>query len=185
MIEPTKVLIVDDEDVIRQMVTRVLKYMGINSDSAENGFQALEKLKTERFDIIIADIRMPNMDGMELLKIAGTDYPDIDVIIMTAHAARYSFVDVVEAGATDFINKPFSVEEMKAKMERVLRERGTMKELAVKSARLEKAYADLLEAKDELARLGGGDNRQRDFLLGEIERLKQDNARLKCRGGDK
>ncbi len=185
MTEPTKVLVVDDEDVIRQMVGRVLKYMGINSESAENGFQALEKLKEGRFDIIIADIRMPNMDGMELLKIAGKEYPDIDVIIMTAHAVKYSFIDVVEAGATDFINKPFSVEEMKAKMERVLRERRTVGELAGKSVRLEKAYGDLLAAKDEVARLGNGVNPDREFLLGEIERLKQDNARLRSKGGDK
>ncbi len=185
MTEPIKVLIVDDEDVIRQMVGRVLKYMGINNESAENGFQALEKLKAGRFDIIIADIRMPHMDGMELLKVAVKDYPDIDVIIMTAHAAKYSYVDVVEAGAKDFINKPFSVEEMKAKMERALRERRTMKELAGKSFRLEETYMELLAAKDELARLSNGINREREFLLGEIEQLHKDNARLKSGGGNR
>lgn len=182
---PTKVLIVDDEDVIRQMVGRVLKYMVIESDTAENGFQALERLKTSRFDIIIADIRMPNMDGMELLKLVGKEYPDIDVMIMTAHSAKYSYVDVVEAGAADFINKPFSVEELKAKMERVLRERAMMKELVAKSAQLEKAYMDLLAVKDEEARLRNGINHEKEFLLGEIERLKQDNARLRSKGGDK
>ncbi len=185
MNNPTKVLIVDDEDVIRQMVGRVLKYMAIESESAENGFQALEKLKTGRYDIIIADIRMPNMDGMELLKIAGKEYPQIDVIIMTAHSAKYSFVDVVEAGAADFINKPFSVEELKAKMERVMRERAVMKELIGKSAQLEQAYLDLLAAKDEVARLGNVANHEKDFLQGEIERLKQDNARLRIKGGKK
>lgn len=185
MSEPTKALIVDDEDVIRQMVGRVLKYMGIESETADNGFQALEKLEAGRFDIIIADIRMPNMDGMELLKIAGKKYPDIDVIIMTAYSAKYSYVDVVEAGAADFINKPFSVEELKAKMERVLRERATMKELLRKSTQLEKAYTDLLALKDEEARICNGVNKEREFLLGEIERLRQDNARLRSKGGDK
>ncbi len=184
MSQPTKVLVVDDEDVIRQMVGRVLKYMGIESEAAENGFQALEKLKAGRFDIIIADIRMPNMDGMELLKIANKEYADIDVIIMTAHSAKYSYVDVVEAGAADFITKPFSVEELKAKMERVLRERATMKELVAKSAQLEKTYMELLAVKDEEARLRNGINHEREFLLGEIERLKQDNARLRSKGGE-
>lgn len=185
MTEPIKVLIVDDEDVIRQMVGRVLKYMAIESDGAENGFQALEKLKAGRYDIIIADIRMPNMDGMELLKIARMEHSNIDVIIMTGHAAKYSYVDVVEAGAADFINKPFSVEELKAKMERVLRERAMMRELVGKSAQLEKAYMELLAAKDEIARLGNATNREKDFLAGEIDRLKQDNARLGSKGGAK
>lgn len=185
MNEPMKVLIVDDEDVIRQMVGRVLKYMAIESEGAENGFQALERLKTGRFDIIIADIRMPNMDGMELLKVVRMENPDIDVIIMTGHAAKYSYVDVVEAGAADFINKPFSVEELKAKMERVLRERAMMKELIGKSTQLEKAYMELLAAKDEVARLSNATNHEKEFLLGEIDRLKLDNTRLGKKGGDK
>lgn len=184
MTEPTRILIVDDEDVIRQMVGRVLKYMGIESEVAENGFQALEQLKGGRFDIIIADIRMPNMDGMELLKIVGKEYPEIDVMIMTAHSAKYSFVDVVESGAADFINKPFSVEELKAKVERVLRERASIKELVRKTTQLEKAYMELLEIKEREAALRDGINHEKEFLLREIERLKQDNVRLKSKGGD-
>lgn len=180
-----KALIVDDEDVIRQMVGRVLKYMNIQSEDADNGFQALEKIKASRFDIIIADIRMPNMDGMELLKIVRMEQPGIDVIIMTGHAAKYSYVDVVEAGAEDFINKPFSVEELKAKMERVMRERSMMKELISKSAQLEKAYRDLLAAKDEVAKLGNTTNHEREYLLAEIDRLKLDNTRLGSKGGAK
>ncbi len=183
MSETVRVLIVDDEDVLRQMVGRVLKFMHIDSDIAGDGFQALEKLKASPFDTVIADIRMPNMDGIELLKLIRREYPAIDVIIMTAHAAKYSYIDVVETGAVDFITKPFSVEELKAKMERVLRERNTVKELIQKTAQLEQAYMELLALKDEEEQICRDINYEKEFLLQEIERLKQDNARLNAKAG--
>ncbi|MBI5177635.1 MAG: response regulator [Nitrospinae bacterium] len=169
---------VDDEDVLRQMVARVLKYMGIESDSATDGFNALEKLKAKTFDIVIADIRMPNMDGMELLKVIRKEYPATDVMIMTAHSSKYSYVDVVETGAVDFITKPFSVEELKAKIERILRERQTLGELAKKTSQLEQAYMELLTLKDEEERICRDINYEKEFLLQEIDRLRDDNKRL-------
>lgn len=175
MRSPTRVLVVDDEEVLRQMVGRVLKYMGMECDSATDGFLALEKMKGLPFDIVIADIRMPNMDGIELLKIVRKEYPDTDVIIMTAHSAKYSYVDVVESGAVDFINKPFSVEELKAKVGRVMQERTQMQEFRKRSQQLERAYEELLALKDKEASGGPAVNFDRDFLARELERLKRDN----------
>lgn len=171
-----RVLIVDDEEVLRQMVARVLKYMGIESESAADGFLGLEKLKASPFDLVIADIRMPNMDGIELLKIVKSEYPRTDVVIMTAHSAKYSFIDVVESGATDFINKPFSVEELKAKVERVLRERKHMDELRQRTEQLLRAYEELLALNEG----GGGQvaGYEKDFLAAEIGQLKKNLVRL-------
>lgn len=176
-----KILVVDDEEVLCQMVGRVLKYMGIDCGFAPDGLVALEKLKEDYYDIIIADIRMPNMDGIELLKIVKKDYPESDVLIMTAHTSKYSYIDVIEAGALDYIMKPFGVEELKAKIERALREKNTLAELVRKTEKLEQAYTELLAIKDDEENRCREINYEKEFLLEEIERLKEDNLRLKSR----
>ncbi len=163
---------------MRQMVARILKFMGINSDVAGDGFQALEKLRENSYDIVIADIRMPSMDGMELLKLIRKDYTGTDVLVMTAHSSKYSYVDVVESGASDFISKPFSVEELKAKIERIARERSSLNELAKKTTQLEKAYAEMLALKDEEGRTCPQIGYEREFLVQEIDRLREDAKRL-------
>ncbi|GMT41867.1 MAG: hypothetical protein IEMM0002_0278 [bacterium] len=177
----TKILIVDDEEVLRQMVGRVFKYMNIDHNSASDGLVALERLKEGFYDIIIADIRMPNMDGMELLKIVKKKYPLSDILIMTAHTSKYSYIDVIESGALDYIMKPFSVEELKAKIERMLRERNTINELSRKTAELEQAYTELLALKDDDGKKDREINYEREFLLVEIERLKEDNKHLELK----
>jgi len=176
-----KALIVDDEEVLRQMVGRVLKSMSLETDYAEDGLMALEKLKEGGFGIVLADIRMPNMDGIQLLKQVKKDFKGVDVIIMTAHTSQYSFIDVVESGASDYITKPFSVEELKAKIERVLREKQTISELLDKTEKLETAYTEILSLKDDEEKICSEINYERQFLQDEIEKLKGDNVRLNKR----
>lgn len=178
MVKKTRILIVDDEEVLRDMVARVLKYLKLENDTAEDGLKAIEMLNETEFDVIIADIQMPGMDGIELLKTVRRDFPGTDVVIMTAHASRYSFIDVVEAGAVDYITKPFSVEELKAKIERVLRERKAFRELKKKTMQLEDAYTEILALKDEEEKICRDINYEREFLRTEIEQLKEDNQRL-------
>lgn len=173
-----KALIVDDEEVLRQMVGRVLKSMSLETDFAEDGLVALEKLKEGGFGIVLADIRMPNMDGIQLLRQVRKEFKDVDVIIMTAHTSQYSFIDVVESGASDYITKPFSVEELKAKIERVFRERQTIAELLEKTEKLETAYTEILSLKDDEEKICSEINYERQFLQDEIEKLKGDNIRL-------
>lgn len=173
-----KALIVDDEEVLRQMVGRILKSMSLKTDFAEDGLIALEKLKEGGYGIVLADIRMPNMDGIQLLRQVKKDFKDVDVIIMTAHTSQYSFIDVVESGASDYITKPFSVEELKAKIERVLREKHTIAELLDKTEKLETAYTELLALKDGEEKICTEINYERQFLQDEIEKLKGDNIRL-------
>ena len=160
------------------MVGRVLKSMDISVDMADDGLMALEKLKESSPHIILADIRMPNMDGIQLLKQVKKEYNDVDVIIMTAHTSQYSFIDVVECGAVDYITKPFSVEELKAKIERVMRERRTHEELVEKTRKLESAYTEILSLKDDEEKVCREINYEREFLHQELETLKSDNKRL-------
>jgi len=171
-----KVLIVDDDEALRRIVSRVLKHMGLKNDSVGDGFMAMEQMKEERYDIIIADVNMPTIDGIQLLREVGEKYPAMDVIIMTGHSLKYSYTDVVENGAADFIMKPFSVEELKAKVSRILREKKIVRELTDKSAKLEEAYRRLLAL--EGGRRDDETGYGEEYLLREIGRLERDNLRL-------
>jgi len=86
---------------------------------------------------------MPEMDGFELMKSVRSEFPDIPIICMTAHGANYSYTDVVASGAADYITKPFTVDEMSAKLNRVLREKNLIRDLTKSSIELEKTNEEL------------------------------------------
>ena len=112
------ILIVDDEEMMRTLLNRILSREGYKIRSAEDGVVALEALKAERFDIIISDMKMPRMDGFELLKIVKNEYPKIGVIIMTAYGDTYTVKDALLLGADEYITKPFKSYEISLVVER-------------------------------------------------------------------
>lgn len=123
-----RVLIVDDEDMFRVMLRSFVQSLGYVCVEAESARAALELLKKTSFPIIISDIVMPEMDGLELLRIIKKKYSDTDVLIITAFDNNYSPMKVVQAGASDFLAKPFSLDQLgarlhKIEMERVLRKK--------------------------------------------------------------
>jgi len=118
-----KVLVVDDDLRVREMIPGMLSRSGYECKTAANATEALDLLQKDTFSIVISDIRMPETDGIELLKEIKATYPDIDVISITGHSNDYTFMDVVNAGASDFILKPFSKDELEAKLTRIVRER--------------------------------------------------------------
>ncbi|MGQ9653779.1 MAG: GGDEF domain-containing response regulator [Thermodesulfobacteriota bacterium] len=126
---PHKILVVDDEVHIRETLEKSLTMMGYTCRTAKDGEEALERLASEFFDIVIADIRMPRMDGMALLRAMRQEHRDVDVIMMTGFGQEHTYMEVIEAGATDFIAKPFRHEELQAKVKRVSRERTLRAEL--------------------------------------------------------
>jgi len=121
--EIRKVLLVDDDEHFLTLMTRFTKEFGFAFETAENGAEALERLKDGDFDIVISDYAMPVMDGMQLLLQATELYPSIDFIIVTGYKKDFCYTDVIQSGATDFIEKPFQKDELKAKLERIGRER--------------------------------------------------------------
>jgi diguanylate cyclase (GGDEF)-like protein len=125
----TKILVVDDEEHVRQSFRKLLKDLEYECKTARDGVEALRQIKKQSFDIVITDIRMPKMDGMSLLKEIKGQHQDIDVIVITGYDMEYSYVDVIEAGATDFIAKPFHRDELQAKVKRILYERELKAEL--------------------------------------------------------
>ncbi|MCD6562134.1 MAG: diguanylate cyclase [Deltaproteobacteria bacterium] len=122
-------LIVDDEEPIRDALSGMLKHIGFQVDSASNGMDALKKLKEHTYTFVVTDICMPEMDGLELILKIKEAKIDVCIIAMTGYFREYKYNDVINAGATDFINKPFGIEEFEAKIRRAIIERNIRQEL--------------------------------------------------------
>jgi diguanylate cyclase (GGDEF)-like protein/PAS domain S-box-containing protein len=134
-----RILVVDDEDVYRTMVRHYLQTaMGCHCETASDAFDALEKLRHGQFGLVVSDIRMKGKDGLELTREAKGIYPNLDFIIMTGYSGEYFYSDIINAGAADFINKPFGMEELRAKVVRISEERRILRELRETNDALEK-----------------------------------------------
>src|SRR2546423_3542694 len=113
-------LIVDDEPGMRQLLSHVFGRANHSVRAAENGAKALELLKQEPADLIVSDVRMPDMNGIELLRKVREFVPDAAVVLMTAFATVETAREAFKLGADDFIQKPFDVEELKLIVEKAL-----------------------------------------------------------------
>ena len=143
MAEKERILVVDDEMLAREMVSNIVNQIGYEAVTAKNGKEALEVLRKTPITIMITDIKMPEMDGLELIKSTRVGFPNTDIICMTGHGASYTYTDLVALGAADYITKPFTIDEMRAKLDRVVRERNLVEDLTQKSLELERANEEL------------------------------------------
>ncbi|MBC7898963.1 MAG: sigma-54-dependent Fis family transcriptional regulator [Saprospiraceae bacterium] len=109
----SNILIVDDEQSYRQLLSLVFDGEGHSIRTASNGREALELLQIEPADVVISDVKMPDMDGIEMLRAVRETLPDLGVILMTAFASVETAREAFKLGADDFIQKPFDVEELK------------------------------------------------------------------------
>ncbi|MEW6740695.1 MAG: response regulator [Nitrospirota bacterium] len=117
-----RILIVDDEKVIRANLSDLLEGNGYLTDTAVSGRQAIEKVTSEDFDIVLLDLMMPVMDGMEALKEIKKIRPKIKVIMITAFATVEGAVDAMKSGASDYLPKPYVPQELLATISRVIDE---------------------------------------------------------------
>ena len=141
---PYSILIVDDDIAIRNSVSEYLKAINYNVKGVLNAAEALEALTSFDADVVLTDIMMRGMDGLELTSKIKESY-DIDVMVMTGYSAEYSYENAVQAGASDFIFKPFRFEELDLRIKRVLREADSKKERTKLLKKLEKiAITDAL-----------------------------------------
>ena len=114
------ILVVDDEALLRKMLRTILVREGFNAVKCTNdGETALAKLAKERFDIVITDVRMPGMDGMELLSKIKEQYPEIAVVVMTGYGDMNTPEQARLLGADEYITKPFKATEIEVIVERV------------------------------------------------------------------
>ncbi|MFC1857438.1 HD domain-containing phosphohydrolase [Thermodesulfobacteriota bacterium] len=122
-----RILVVDDEKDIRDVIKQAVEMAGYECLTAGSGGEALEILDEQEVDLIITDVRMPGMDGIELTRQVKARH-GADVIVMTAYAEGLSYENVIEIGASDFVQKPVSPQELLVRLKRVLRERNLLKE---------------------------------------------------------
>lgn len=148
-------MIVDDEEMIRASIQAFLGRVGYECLTAESALEALELLKGQSFELVISDITMPQMDGIQFMQEVKRSSPDLDFIIMTGYASDYAYVDIIGAGAADYMTKPFEMTELRAKVERIERERKILQELKETNYQLEFAIerANEMAVKAELASL--------------------------------
>lgn len=111
--EKKPILVVDDEKNIRLTMSQSLEPLEIPVQTAVNGEEALQKLREHPFGLVFLDLKMPGMDGMDVLRRIRDDWPKIRVIIITAHGTVESAVEAMKLGAADFIQKPFSPAEIR------------------------------------------------------------------------
>ncbi len=110
--EKPRVLVVDDERLIRDLLANVLEAEGYDVESAEDGQRAIERLSCRSFDVVVSDLKMPNIGGLELLKYLSVHHPDTVTVIMTGFGTVQTAIDAMKHGAYDYLLKPFKVEEV-------------------------------------------------------------------------
>ncbi len=123
-----KILVVDDEKNIRLTVATALDPLGYKVHTAFDGKDALYQLQAEKFDLILTDLQMPGMNGMELLEKATELYPEIKIALISAHGTVDNAVEAMKLGAVDFLQKPFTPKELRNLVYRILEESTSEKE---------------------------------------------------------
>ena len=123
-----RVLIVDDESSMREMLLIALGDEGWEVHAARDGDQALAMLAKQAVDVLVSDIRMPGVDGLELLGRVREQSPRTEVILITAHASTDSAIEAVRLGAYDYVTKPFDVEELKVTVRHALEQQALQRE---------------------------------------------------------
>jgi len=118
-----KILVVDDEQSLREVLSIMLKRAGYAVTSVSDGEEAIEQLQKEIFDLVITDLRMPNVDGMEVLRAVKSASPETVVLIITAFATADSAVEAMKQGAYDYLTKPFQVDEVQLIIRNALEKR--------------------------------------------------------------
>ncbi len=125
-----KVLIIEDDEVLRQLLIDVLSDQGYHIEATETGEEGLNTMEQDVFDIILLDINLPGMDGMDVLRLAPARQPDAPVVMMTAFGTVDTAVEAMKQGAFDYINKPFSTDELILTIRRALEEQDLRREVA-------------------------------------------------------
>ncbi len=117
------ILVVDDEESIRDILSRRLQEEGYTCETAASGKEALWKSFMQDFDLVLTDIKMPGMSGMEVLSQVISDHPDTSVVMLTAVAETHTAVEAMKIGAYDYVTKPFNLEDLVMRVQRSLERR--------------------------------------------------------------
>jgi DNA-binding NtrC family response regulator len=166
-------LFVDDEPVLRSLMAERLGERGFNVVEAEDGERALTLLEEFAFDIVVTDLRMPGIDGMQVIEAARGRYPGIVAIVITGYGTVKDAVDAIKRGASDFLAKPFQFDEMMHVLQKSLEQRRLASENAYLRSQLEQRY-----------QFGGilGRSRSMQSLFQLLETVAQSNSTILVNG---
>ncbi len=134
---PARILVVDDESDLRSLFGDLLREEGYDVDSAVNGKEALLKMEKNFFDLVITDIKMPGLDGIEVLKRVKEIDPDCEVIVVTGHGSIETALESMKLGAADYLTKPLNIDQIK-----VIAKRNLDKKESIRKSRKIKFYKE-------------------------------------------
>ena len=117
-----RILVVDDEENARIGLSRLLAKEGFVVDSVANGFEALNYLQQQEVNLVVTDINMPEMNGIAFLRELNKSFPNTNVIMITAYGGVESYIEAMNLGAFEYINKPVKIEELKSILKKVFKE---------------------------------------------------------------
>jgi len=138
-----KILIVEDDDVVREVVSEILSKEGYSAFTARDGLDAIRMLMIEDMHLVLTDLKMPNADGIEVLRQAVKNNPDCAVIILTAYGSLDSALDALKEGAFDYLTKPFKIQEVLFAVEKAYKRRQYINERNELKQYLRDTYRDL------------------------------------------
>ena len=141
VINKKKILVVEDDEYVLGSIKSVLDDEGYRVSTASNGLEALSFYRKEPFDLIISDLKMPQMDGFELLKQLKLEYPEVFLIMMTAYGSVRTAVEAMKIGAYDYLTKPVSAEEMRLVVQRVFEKQNLIIENMALRKELEERFS--------------------------------------------
>ena len=158
-----KILVVDDDKNIRRTVSMALESLDYFVHTAFDGKDAMVQLTGDKYDMIVTDLKMPGMNGMELLEQAIAKYPEIKIVLISAHGTVDNAVEAMKLGAVDFLQKPFTPKELRNLVHNVLETEST-------EAETKSEYKSSLKSAVQFAR-------KRDFDNAIAQEQKSDRLR--------
>ena len=139
MLSP-RVLVVDDEAIVCESCARILQEEGYEVECTLSGKEAFEKMRANPFDVVITDLKMPGVDGMDVLKTLHKDYPDAVIIMITGFSTVETAVEAMKLGAFDYIPKPFTPDEVSIVVKKAIEKRNLMLENVYLRQELQEKY---------------------------------------------
>src|SRR5881392_1844214 len=168
-----RILIADDHDALRRGLARGLTEAGHEVDEASNGNAAIERLHESYFDVVLSDLKMGGSDGMDVLRTTRAMHPNTAVILMTAFGSVNTAVEAMKAGAFDYVQKPFEIEEMEVKIEKALEMRRMQHQIDY----LRHAQGDIYDF-DRII----GSSGALEKVLGVVRKVAKSNTTVLVRG---
>ncbi len=169
------ILVVDDEPLIRESLYEILRIDGFRAHMAQSGEEALEILKGQEFDIIVMDMKLPKLSGLEMIEGVKKDYPETEVIMVTGYGSIESAVEAMKKGAFDYITKPINDQEIKMVINKIVEKKEIIKENRELKKQIAKSHPSSF-----CSMIGASDSMQRVYHI--IESVATSNATILITG---